>query len=333
MKALLLSLLFLAASAFADDALDLEGARALIVSAKAECVLLPNGAAPLIERGRGVSPLLRLYDSNANAFQGATVVDKIIGRAAAFIAIQGGAKKVYAEIMSDSARDLLRTNGVETGFTLLVPEIRNNDRTALCPLEDSVRGETDPAKALAALRARIAELSSGKKIETPALPPSPRILVAFYSRTGHTRDAALAVAKALGADAFEIRPAVPYPADYGECVAKVKTEKADGTLPPPATVIAHPDEYDTVFVGSPVWFGTLALPVRAFLEKGDCSGKTLIPFFTHGGGGATKGIADFSALTGSKAPAGTWSGYSIAAKESMIADWARQAISKPKESK
>lgn len=329
MKSFLLSLLLFSASAFAGDVLDLEGARELIVSAQAECVLLREGAEPAIERGRGVSPLLRLYDANTNAFRGATVADKIIGRAAAFIAIRGGARSVYAEIMSEPARRLLAEHGIETGYTLLVPQIRNDARTGLCPLEDSVREETDPEKALAALRARIAALASGARIETPALPPSPRILVAFYSRTGTTRAAAEAAAHALGADLFEIRPSVPYSADNADCTARAKRETADHAPPALAAKLARPGDYDTIFVGAPIWFGTMALPVRSFLEGSDWSGKTMIPFFTHGGGGARVGSEDFARLTGSRAPAGAWTGSTVSTNVAAIAEWARTSLSQP----
>jgi len=121
-------------------------------SGRAQCVLiLPDGEF-LAERGRGVSPLLKLYDEHPSAMKGATVVDKVIGRAAASIAICGKAAHVHGELMSEDAAEFLTANGVSCSQTKMVPRILNQNRSGLCPLEKSVLGIEDPEKALNALR-------------------------------------------------------------------------------------------------------------------------------------------------------------------------------------
>jgi len=136
-------------------------ARRLITSGEAECVVITADRRLVAERGRGVSPLLKLYDGHAAEMKGATVVDKVIGRAAAAIAIVGGAKRVHGEVMSEDAVVFLLANGVYASHTLLVPRILNMKRDGLCPLEQSVEGISDPAAAVAALRRRVAELQRG----------------------------------------------------------------------------------------------------------------------------------------------------------------------------
>ena len=139
-----------------------ETGRRMIAEGKAECVVI-RGGRMFSERGRGVSPLLEFHDHREAGFlRGATVVDKVIGRAAAMIAIAGGATRVHGELMSEDAKALLESRGVTVSYGTLVPRILNADRSDLCPLEKSVEGIDDPEQALTALRKRIEELRNGK---------------------------------------------------------------------------------------------------------------------------------------------------------------------------
>ena len=91
----------------------------------------------------------------------AVLVDKVIGRAAACIAICGKVKHVHGEVMSEDAVIFLQENGISVSANLLVSRILNRNRDGLCPLEKSVEGIRDPEKALAALRAKIEVLKAG----------------------------------------------------------------------------------------------------------------------------------------------------------------------------
>lgn len=159
----LLCLILLAGCASPASQSAVEEASCLIRDGKAECVLVRDGKICYVERGRGVSPLLNVYDLHREEMKDAVVVDKVIGRAAASIAICGKVKHVHGEIMSEDAVEFLKENGITASHTLLVPRILNQKRNGLCPLEKSVEGIRDPEKALAALRAKIAALKSGKK--------------------------------------------------------------------------------------------------------------------------------------------------------------------------
>lgn len=113
-----------------------------------------------------------------------------------------------------------------------------------------------------------------------------KTLVAYYSRTGNTMNVANQIAAATGADLYRIETvdANYYPTEYTATTEQAQREIRDGTLPPIKDI---PDltEYDTVFIGTPCWWGTMASPVRTFLTNADLSGKTVVPFNTHGGSG------------------------------------------------
>ncbi|HWX47812.1 MAG TPA: flavodoxin [Roseomonas sp.] len=112
-----------------------------------------------------------------------------------------------------------------------------------------------------------------------------RTLVAYFSRTGNTRVIAGQVRRARDADLFEIRPSEPYPEDYEATVAQARQERDSGYEPPLAASVPDIAAYDTVFLGMPIWGGTAPSVIRSFLSAHDLSGKTLVPFITHGGYG------------------------------------------------
>ena len=158
------ALLFMTASAVAagPDGSPAAEARRLILDGKADCVVVTGGEMRT-GRGRGVSPLLAFHDRGAGVLRGATVVDKVIGRAAAAILISGGARSVHGLTMSADGKAYLEAHGIAASCDRLVPRILNADRTGLCPLEQAVAGKEKPEEALAALRLKIEELRAAAK--------------------------------------------------------------------------------------------------------------------------------------------------------------------------
>ena len=114
-----------------------------------------------------------------------------------------------------------------------------------------------------------------------------KTLVAYFSASGVTARAAREVADAVHADLYEIRPAEPYTdADLNWMDKKSRStlEMNDPACRPAlATQVEHMDQYDTVFVGFPIWWGVEPRAVDTFLESYDFAGKTLVPFATSGG--------------------------------------------------
>ena len=126
-----------------------------------------------------------------------------------------------------------------------------------------------------------------------------RTLVAYFSRSGNTRVVAGLIHRARSTDLFEIRPARPYPEDYPETVAQARKETDSGYEPPLAAKVTAMADYDTVFLGFPIWGETAPPVIRSFLTAHDLAGKTLIPFITHGG----YGLDSSQSVLASHAPA------------------------------
>jgi len=122
------------------------------------CVVMQNGTTVYTADGRGVSPLLRLYDNSPNTLKEAFVVDKIIGKAAAMLLVLGGAVRVYGVVMSVPGCAYLEQHGIETAYDRRVDFITNRDRNGICPIEGAVLDIDDPHEGLTAIRATIDRL-------------------------------------------------------------------------------------------------------------------------------------------------------------------------------
>lgn len=126
---------------------------------------------------------------------------------------------------------------------------------------------------------------------------SNRILVAYFSASGTTARAAKAIAQAVGGDLYEIRPAVPYTAadlDWTNKKSRSSVEMNDPACRPAiAAPVENMDQYDTVFLGFPIWWYVEPRIVDTFLEGHTLAGKRVIPFATSGGSsidGATRSL-------------------------------------------
>ncbi|MFP3606478.1 flavodoxin [Paraburkholderia sp. SIMBA_053] len=113
-----------------------------------------------------------------------------------------------------------------------------------------------------------------------------RTLVAYFSRSGNTRVVAGLIHRSLRTDLFEIRPATPYPEDYLATVEQARLERDSGRERALEARVSNIGDYDTVFLGFPIWGETTPPVMRAFLSAHDLSGKAVIPFVTHGGYGS-----------------------------------------------
>ena len=155
-----------------------------------------------------------------------------------------------------------------------------------------------------------------------------KVLVAYYSWGGNTRFAAERIQKLTGGTLFEIKPVKPYPADYNACVELAKKEINAGVRPELAENVRNFAKYDVIFVGSPNWWGTMAPPVATFLTRNDVAGKTVVPFFTHGGGGMQRCESDVRKLCPKARvlKAATFSGGSIRSAGKAIADWVGKSV-------
>lgn len=99
----------------------------------------------------------------------------------------------------------------------------------------------------------------------------------------------------VGGDLHSIVVEEPYSSDYDQCLDRAADEKADNARPALASHVDNMEDYDIVFLGFPNWWYTLPMPVLTFVEEYDWSGKTVVPFVTHGTGGLSSTIRDLTA--------------------------------------
>ena len=121
-------------------------------------------------------------------------------------------------------------------------------------------------------------------------------LVAYFSWGGNTESVAKIVAEMTGGKLFRITPETPYTRDYDKVVDLAKAEQNRNARPALAAHVDNMDQYGTVFLGYPCWWGTLPMAVFTFLEESDLSGKRVIPFVTHGGSGFGRSLNDLRRL-------------------------------------
>lgn len=119
-----------------------------------------------------------------------------------------------------------------------------------------------------------------------------KILIAYFSYEGHTRGIAEKIQRITGGDLFEIRPEQAYSTDYDTTERQARQEVKSGFRPVLAEQPQDMAQYDTIFIGTPNWFNKIAPAVASFLAEHDFSGKTVVPFCTHGGNGTARVAAD-----------------------------------------
>ena len=116
-----------------------------------------------------------------------------------------------------------------------------------------------------------------------------RKLVAYFSASGVTAKVAETLSEAIGADLYEIEPEVPYTKEALDWTDKQSRSTIEMNDPASRPAIAgkrdNMDDYDTVFVGFPIWWYVAPHIINTFLESYDLTGKTIVPFATSGGSG------------------------------------------------
>ncbi|MFW9835714.1 MAG: flavodoxin [Candidatus Thorarchaeota archaeon] len=124
------------------------------------------------------------------------------------------------------------------------------------------------------------------------------ILIAYYSHSGNTKEIAEQINELVGGTIFRIEPVDEYPRSYQEVLKVSKVEIDNGIKPSLKKKVENFERFGMIFVGSPNWYSTIAPPVATFLSDYDLSGKKVIPFVTHGGGGVAHCIIDIKKLIG-----------------------------------
>lgn len=153
-----------------------------------------------------------------------------------------------------------------------------------------------------------------------------KTLVVYYSATGNTENVANYIATATDGDLFKLEPAKPYSdddlnwTDDNSRVVREHDNPDERDVALVKSTVENWDEYDTIFIGYPIWWGIAAWPVDGFIEANDFTGKTVIPFATS----SSSGLGESGKLLAQKAGTGDWQEgrrFRSGVSESDVTDW------------
>lgn len=194
---------------------------------------------------------------------------------------------VVAYFMSQNSNEINSNN--QEGLTEQVEENEQTNNSVSSTVENNVVGNTT-------------EPSGEDNTE------SGKTLVVYFSAQGHTEEVAQKIASNLNADIFEIQPREEYTSndlDWTDSNSRVTREHEDESLRNVelvSTTVDNWEEYDTVLIGYPIWWGIAAWPVDTFVEANDFNGKTVIPFCTS----SSSGLGQSGDLLAEEANGGNW---------------------------
>ncbi len=136
--------------------------------------------------------------------------------------------------------------------------------------------------------------SCSQKSQNSEKEKASKVLVLYYSQTSNTKTVAQEIANRLNADIEEITLVEPYDTAFQATIDRCKADREKGILPEIKPLKSNVADYDTIFLGYPIWFGTYAPPIASLLEKVDLSGKFVMPFCTFGSGGLESSVKDLA---------------------------------------
>ena len=288
-----------------------------------------NGAEKEIDPGRGTVPVI--------------VNDRTLMPVRAVVEEMGGTvawdEATQTATLTYGGDEIRLTLGSTTAYlnneaqTLDVAPVSINDRTML-PIRfisESFRFDVEWDQAQQSVTiTRTAQANAQQPV--PSAVPSEEqpsegssgALVVYFSATGNTEALAEKIAAAAGTDIYEIVPAEPYTSEdlnYNDDSCRANQEMNDETARPAISGgIENIADYDTIFLGYPIWWGIAAWPVDTFIRANDFSGKTVIPFCTS----ASSGLGESGSLLAEMAGTGNWlegRRFSSGANESEITAW------------
>ena len=183
---------------------------------------------------------------------------------------------------------------------------------AACSSESPSSSSSQPEPSAASQEPSSSE-SSQSDSSAPESEPSDtsetgNTLVVYFSATGNTEQAANYIAEITGGDLFELEPAEPYTDDdlnWTDDNSRVSREYEDESLRDVelvSDIVDNWEDYDTVFIGYPIWWGIAAWPVDTFVQANDFTGKTVIPFCTS----SSSGLGQSGQLLAEMAGTGDW---------------------------
>ena len=188
---------------------------------------------------------------------------------------------------------------------------------------------TVPATSEANVEPAASEEPADDPSETETEGSGGKTLVVYYSATGSTENVAKVIADATGADLFELEPVDAYSSedlDWTDDGSRVNFEhenESERAVELVAATVDNWNDYDTVFIGYPIWWDIAAWPVNEFIENNDFTGKTVIPFCTS----ASSGLGESGVLLEEMAGTGDWQEgqrFRSSASEADVKAWVEE---------
>ena len=166
---------------------------------------------------------------------------------------------------------------------------------------DTAPVETSPVEST---QDTAAEMTDTQETEEPAEPAN-TVLVIYFSHTGTTKEVAAYLHELVGGDLVELIPVEAYPEGYSAALDPAKQEQRENARPAIKDPLESIDQYEVIYLGYPIWWGTVPMIVNTFLESYDFTGKTVIPFATSGGTGISQSVKDIrNEVPGAEVPDG-----------------------------
>lgn len=186
--------------------------------------------------------------------------------------------------------------------------------------------DSKPQDSAASSHVLIAYFSVPEDVNTTDAVAGASVVVKDGVRMGNTEYVSKLIQETVGGDLFRIETVENYPLDHDDLVDLAADEQNDNKRPALSSKIDNLDQYDTIILGYPNWWADLPMPVYTFLEEYDLSGKTIIPFVTHGGSGFSSTIRTISKLqSGAQVSDNTLSlsRNSVADCKDQVTEWAK----------
>ncbi|MBV7390975.1 flavodoxin [Enterococcus alishanensis] len=149
------------------------------------------------------------------------------------------------------------------------------------------------------------------------------VAIIYYSLTGTTAEVANEIQQKTGGTLIEIATAEPYSDEYSDVTDIVSEQIENDALPDLANIETSLADYDTIYLGSPIWYGSISLPIQKFLTDNDLSGKEVYPFYTSGSSGIDSAVEEVESLaSGVNVHAGLGlSENDMDSMEDNVSDW------------
>lgn len=189
-------------------------------------------------------------------------------------------------------------------------------------ITEAVQNNTDNENIL------IAYFSVPENVDTDGIDANSgaSIVVKNKDVLGNMQYMAMTIQEAIGGELFRIETTEEYPLEHETLVNQAKEEQNEDARPELATHIENVEQYDIIFLGYPNWWGDMPQPLYTFLEEYDFSGKTIIPFNSHGGSGFSNTIEEIKKLQPNATVRDDGLSISrndVAESEQEIADWVK----------